>query len=144
MSDEPELTPGQVGVGFLRHAQAPRNLGEMAQPSGRGRAVGVCGDAIQVDLGVHDEVITEVRVMPQGCVYTTVCASAVGELALGLRLDQALELTPDEVEKALGGLPEDHLHCARLAVNTLGEAIADYYARATLAGRRPAAEAERS
>jgi hypothetical protein len=28
MSDEPELTPGQVGAGFLRHAQTPRNLGE--------------------------------------------------------------------------------------------------------------------
>jgi nitrogen fixation NifU-like protein len=33
------------------------------------------------------------------------------------------------VENELGGLPEDHKHCARLAVNTLGEAIADHYRR---------------
>jgi len=40
-----------------------------------------------------------------------------------------LELEPHDVVTALGGLPEDHLHCARLAVNTLGEAIADYYSK---------------
>jgi NifU-like protein involved in Fe-S cluster formation len=50
-------------------------------------------------------------------------------LADGLDLDQALEIQPEDVETELGGLPEDHLHCARLAVNTLGEAIADYYKR---------------
>jgi nitrogen fixation NifU-like protein len=55
------------------------------------------------------------------------CASAVSELARGRDLDHALELDPREVVAALGGLPEDHMHCARLAVNTLGEAIADYY-----------------
>lgn len=129
MSDEPVLLPGQMGEGFLRHAREPRNMGEMAQPHGQARAVGVCGDAIKVALKVENGVISQVRVKPEGCVYTTVCASAVGELALGLDLDRALEITPGDLERALGGLPEDHLHCARLAVNTLGEAIADCYGR---------------
>ncbi len=129
MSEELLIIPGEVGEGFLEHARAPRNLGEMAHPDGQARGVGSCGDWITVALRVQDEVITEVKVMPKGCIYTTVCASAVGELARGLRLDEALELTPQDVEKTLGGLPEDHLHCARLAVNTLGEAIADCYAR---------------
>lgn len=129
MSEELLIIPGEVGDGFLAHARAPRNLGEMLHPDGQAKAVGSCGDWITVALRVQDEVITDVKVMPQGCIYTTVCASAVGELARGLRLDQALELTPQDVEKTLGGLPEDHMHCARLAVNTLGEAIADCYAR---------------
>lgn len=129
MSEQLRLNPGEVGEAFLDHARAPRNLGEMTDPDGQARAVGSCGDWIQVALRVRDEVITEVRVKPQGCVYTTVCASAVGEMALGLRLEQALELTPQDLERSLGGLPADHLHCARLAVNTLGEAIADCYAR---------------
>ena len=132
------IIPGLVGQGFLDHARAPRNLGEMADPDGQAMAVGTCGDSIQVALRVKDEVITQVRVKPQGCVYTMVCASAVGALALGLRLDQALDLTPQDLEKTLGGLPEDHLHCARLAVNTLGEAIADCYGRHGQAGSRPA------
>lgn len=129
MSEDLLIIPGQVGEGFVEHARAPRNLGEMAHPDGQAKAVGSCGDWIQVALRVRDEVITEVKVVPQGCIYTTVCASVVSELARGLRLDQALELTPQDLEKALGGLPEDHMHCARLAVNTLGEAIADCYAR---------------
>mgnify|MGYP000869337690 CR=1 FL=1 len=131
MSEELVIIPGEVGEGFLEHARAPRHLGEMDHPDGQAKAVGSCGDWITVKLRVRDEVITEVKVLPQGCIYTTVCASAVAELARGLRLEQALELTPQDLEKNLGGLPEDHMHCARLAVNTLGEAIADCYARHT-------------
>ena len=60
----------------------------------------------------------------------------MSELAKGRDLDQALELGPEEVVAALGGLPKDHMHCARLAVNTLGEAIADYYRNAANSGVR--------
>jgi nitrogen fixation NifU-like protein len=51
----------------------------------------------------------------------------MGALAVGKTLDEALQLQPEDVERELGGLPVDHRHCARLAVNTLGEAIADTY-----------------
>ena len=51
----------------------------------------------------------------------------MSEPVKGRSLDDALYLEPDAVAAALEGLPEDHMHCARLAVNSLGEAIADYY-----------------
>ena len=35
------------------------------------------------------------------------------------------EITPDELVAALDGLPDDHLHCAELAVMTLREAVID-------------------
>ena len=88
-----------------------------------------CGDSIEVSLQIETGAIAEIKVLPRGCIYTLVCASAMSELAKGRNLDQALELEPQDVVTALGGLPEDHLHCARLAVNTLGEAIADYYGK---------------
>jgi nitrogen fixation NifU-like protein len=47
----------------------------------------------------------------------------------------ALRLQPENVSDELGGLPEDHLHCARLAVNTLGEAIEAHYRRARMTDR---------
>ncbi|SPF50221.1 hypothetical protein SBDP1_850082 [Syntrophobacter sp. SbD1] len=31
------------------------------------------------------------------------------------------------LQRPVGGLPEDHMQCARLAINTPGKAIADYY-----------------
>jgi len=123
--------PGEVGEQFLRLARFPKNIGSIVNPSGKGAAVGKCGDSIEVSLRIEREAITEIKVMPRGCVYTLVCASAMSELAIGRHLDHALNLEPQDVASALGGLPEDHLHCARLAVNTLGEAIADYYHKAS-------------
>jgi nitrogen fixation NifU-like protein len=56
----------------------------------------------------------------------------MSELAKGRDLDHALKLEPHDLADDPGGLPEERLHCARLADNTQGEAIADYYRRASL------------
>ncbi len=127
MTDGEFPAPGEVGEQFLHLARFPKNIGSLANPSATGTAVGKCGDSIEVSLRIEREAITEIKVLPRGCIYTLVCASAMSELAKGRHLDQALNLEPQDVASALGGLPEDHLHCARLAVNTLGEAIAEYY-----------------
>jgi nitrogen fixation protein NifU and related proteins len=124
--------PGEVGEQFLSLARFPQNLGLLNNPSGKGAATGQCGDSIEVYLLVEAGAIADIKVLPRGCVYTLVCASAMSELAKGRNLDHALELEPQEVAAVLGGLPADHLHCARLAVNSLGEAIADYYREASL------------
>jgi nitrogen fixation protein NifU and related proteins len=121
--------PGEVGEQFLCLARYPKNIGTLDNPSGQGAAVGQCGDSIEVSLQIETGAIAKIKVLPRGCIYTLVCASAMSELAMGRNLDQALELEPQDVVAALGGLPADHLHCARLAVNTLGEAIADYYGK---------------
>jgi len=126
--------PGQVGEQFLHLARQPKNIGSVDKASARGAAVGQCGDSIEVSLRIERGAIADIRVLPRGCVYTLVCASAMSELARGRNLDQALEIEPQDLVAALGGLPEDHMHCARLAVNTLGEAIADYYKRVSRFG----------
>jgi nitrogen fixation NifU-like protein len=114
---------------FWRHAQAPSNLGSCNPASASATGVGSCGDKLCIDLQVQDGVIKQIRCNPEGCVYTVACASAMSVLAQGRTIDQALQLQPEDVERELDGLPDDHLHCARLAVNTLGEAIAEYYRR---------------
>ena len=114
---------------FIRHVNVPSNLGTIEPPSGRALGVGQCGDSVEVTLRVVGERIVDIRYQPRGCAFTIACASAMSELALNRTLEQALEISPQDVEAELGGLPEDHLHCARLAVNTLGEAIADCYRR---------------
>ena len=137
--------PGQVGEPFFRLARQPRNIGSLESPHGKGAAVGQCGDSIEVSLRVDRGAITDIRVLPRGCVYTLVCASAMSELARGKDLDRALEIEPQDLVTVLGGLPSDHMHCARLAVNTLGEAIADYYKKASHSGKNgPNSEAKRS
>jgi len=114
---------------FIRHVNVPSNMGTIESASGRALGVGQCGDSVEVMLRVTSERITDIRYQPRGCAFTIACASAMSELAHNRTLEQALEISPQDVEAELGGLPEDHLHCARLAVNTLGEAIADCYRR---------------
>ena len=114
---------------FWMHARFPENRAKLAVVDAEATAVGACGDAIHICLHVEDDRIAGIQAIPNGCVYTVACASAVSALAKGAHIEEAPELQPDQVAAALGGLPEDHLHCARLAVNTVGEAIANYYQR---------------
>jgi nitrogen fixation protein NifU and related proteins len=123
------------GSRFWSHARQPRNLGDCREATSSAIGIGSCGDKIKVDLVVKNNIIEEVKCTPDGCLYTVACASAMSVLAAGNSIDQALKLQPEDVVTELEGLPEDHLHCARLAVNTLGNAISEFYRR-TMAAER--------
>lgn len=102
-------------------------MGRIENPDGMAKGIGSCGDAITVFLAVDGDRIFDIRQLPEGCTYTVACGSAMSSLAKSRKLAEALQISPEEVAAELGGLPEDHMHCASLAVNTLGEAIDDYY-----------------
>ena len=127
VSDCDSMWSKHVGMNFLRLARKHQNIGSLENPSGKGKAVGLCGDSVEVFLQIKGDSISDIKVSPRGCVYTWFCASVMSELVKGENLDDALYVEPDEIAAALGGLPEDRMHCARLAVYTLEEAIADYY-----------------
>lgn len=121
---------------FFTHAQMPRHMGVLEAPDGQAVGVGTCGDSLEVAVRVTDGAIGEIRHRPNGCVYTVACGSAMATLVMGRPLEEALVVQPEDVARELGGLPADHQHCAALAVNTLGEAIDDYYQKVW--GRPPA------
>jgi len=125
----PEPPVETISHVFLAHAQDPRNMGELETANGLAVGVGSCGDTMAVQIQVENSIIEEIRCLPKGCIYTVVCASVMSELVKGRFLEEALKLQPEHIDTLLGGLPADHLHCARLAVNSLGEAIDDYYRR---------------
>lgn len=112
---------------FIAHANSPQNFGPLETCNGKAKGVGSCGDSVEIFLSVNGRSIKDIKHIPNGCAYTIACASAVTALVRGRPLEQALGITPEDVADELGGLPEDHRHCAALAVNTLGEAIDDYY-----------------
>jgi len=119
--------PQLLNKHFIIHANQPRHVGTLSAANGYAKGVGVCGDAIEVYLSINDQQITDIRYAPRGCIYTVACGSAMSHLAFGRTLEDALKITPENVAKELDGLPDDHMHCASLAVNTLGEAIDDFY-----------------
>lgn len=123
----PDNDPHLLNEHFIIHANQPRHMGRLENASGYAKGVGVCGDAIEVYLAIHSHTITGIRHVPKGCTYTVACGSAMSHLANGRTLEDALRITPEDVANELGGLPDDHMHCASLAVNTLGEAIDDFF-----------------
>lgn len=101
------------------------NFGWLEYADARGRVTGWCGDTMQIDLRLIGGLIKDARFITDGCGATMACGSMITKMILTKSLLEAERISPGEIIDALGGLPEDHLHCADLAVLTLRQAIQD-------------------
>jgi nitrogen fixation NifU-like protein len=110
----------------IEHFLNPRNLGGITAPDGFASMTGLHGNTMEIYLKVRDGKVTNASFWTDGCGCSIASGSILTELAKGKRLSEAQEITQQDVLKALDGLPEDDLHCALLAANTLKEAIKDY------------------
>ena len=109
----------------IEHFMNPHNFGEMSQSDGHSSITGPCGDTIEIWLKVSDGIITEASFETDGCGTSIASGSMVTVLAKGKTLDSALTISPEDILKALDGLPEEKQHCALLASNVLRAAIDD-------------------
>lgn len=103
----------------------PKNIGWMEDPDGAAKFKGPCGDIMEVYLRVEGGRIKDIRFFTDGCGPSIACGSMLTQLAQGRTLDGAADLSKEELTDALGGLPEESLHCAELAVTTLRKALED-------------------
>ena len=110
----------------IDHAMNPRNVGDMENADGFGKVTGPCGDTMEIWLKVGDGIVAEATFLTDGCGTSIASGSMVTELVRGKSIPEAQKVTQQDVLNALGGLPEDSLHCALLVANTLKEAIKDY------------------
>jgi nitrogen fixation NifU-like protein len=115
---------------FLTHALTPANVGFLPDPDGTGHSKGSCGDLMDLYLRVKEGFISDVRFMPEGCVHTIACGSALTTLIKGRSIEEATQVDADTINEILGGLPRDHYHCAVLAATSLRAALKDYYEKA--------------
>jgi NifU-like protein involved in Fe-S cluster formation len=88
-----------------------------------------CGDLARFYLRVTDGRVAEARFQTYGCGPSIAASSLLTELVQGRAIDALDELTPDVVERALGGLPPERRHAAALAVGALHAAATQYRAR---------------
>jgi len=61
-----------------------------------------------------------------GCAAAIASSSVTTELVKGKSLDEALELSKDDINEALGKLPAPKYHCSILAADGIKKAIEDY------------------
>lgn len=87
---------------------------------------GPCGDTMQFFLKIKNNKIEKANFITDGCGASVATASQTMLLIEGKSLNFAEGLKPEDIDNALKGLPEDHKHCAVLAVNTLKRAIEKY------------------
>jgi nitrogen fixation NifU-like protein len=107
----------------------PCNVGRMSDPDARGLVHGWCGDTMAIYLRIKDEKILEANFMADGCGPTVACGSVLTTMIQGMSLAQAGEIRPKDLLAALGGLPEENVHCAELAVCTLQNALVNWRVR---------------
>ncbi|MCF8143677.1 MAG: iron-sulfur cluster assembly scaffold protein [Deltaproteobacteria bacterium] len=95
-------------------------------PDGKARITGTCGDTMEVCLKFKGDHVEKTSHWTDGCAYSFNCVSSAADLARGRHPDEILEIDADLIQRSVGGLPSDHLHCARLAEETLHAALDDY------------------
>lgn len=100
-------------------------------PDGKASVVGSCGDTMEIRLKFSRGRVIETSHWTSGCLYSLNCISAAADLAIGRTPAEVYDINPDTIQRSIGGLPTDHMHCATLAVETLREAINDYMKEST-------------
>lgn len=99
---------------------------KLENPDGVGEKTGDCGDTITMYLAVEDGIVQQLCFELDGCMNTNACSNVVATMAENHPVANGWEITPEQVIDYLGTLPDDHYHCAELAVGTFYLALADY------------------
>jgi nitrogen fixation NifU-like protein len=105
----------------------PRNSGKIKHPDGFAEIKGPCGDTMQISFMVKDGRLSKIKFMTDGCASSIAAGSMVTELAQGKKPEAAAEISQQMILDALDGLPDESVHCALLASNTLKESIKNYF-----------------
>jgi len=112
----------------------PANIERMQAADGEGVGDGICGDSMEMFLRVRGGSIERCTFFTDGCGATIACGSRLTRLATGMSVDEAKAIKPVDLITLLNGLPEEHVHCASLAVVALKCAIRDYESRLVAEG----------
>jgi len=123
--DQIETVYSQTAIDHIRN---PRNVGLISNADGQASITGPCGDTMEIWLRVQDGIIEQAAFWTDGCGTTIAAGSMATELAKGKRVAEVFRIAQQDVLDALGGLPDESVHCALLAANTLKEAVKDYLA----------------
>jgi NifU-like protein len=77
-------------------------------------------------LTVESDIITDAKFQAIGCAGAFSSGSAMMEIIKGKTVEEAREVTEEDIVNFLGGLPEQKFHCTCLANKTLQMALMKY------------------
>ena len=111
---------------YLEMALSCHRRKRLKQPDGYGKRKGVCGDTVEIFLKIDEDHISRTMFDTDGCMNTNACANTVSLLTEGKLVENAWEVTAEDIIDYLESLPSDEHHCAELAVGAFYLALSDY------------------
>ncbi|WKY47247.1 iron-sulfur cluster assembly scaffold protein [Eubacteriaceae bacterium ES3] len=112
----------------MENFQNPKHVGELEQANGVGQVGSpACGDIMKIFLQIDDEgIIQDASFKTFGCGAAIASSSMATDMIIGMNIEEAAKLKNSEVVEALGGLPNEKIHCSVLAAEAIQAAIEDY------------------
>ena len=89
----------------MEYFMNPHNVGEIENPDGKGTyGSPVCGDMMQITISVDDnDVITDAKFKTFGCGSAIASSSMATDMIIGMKVEDALELSNQKIIDELGG-----------------------------------------
>jgi nitrogen fixation NifU-like protein len=142
----------------IDHVRNPRNMGELKDADGIGKVGNIrCGDVMCIFIRVGtrikksqasnsksqinsntqnsngqnevEEYIEDIKFKTLGCAAAVAASSMMTELALGKSLEEAYNLSRDDINDSLDKLPPQKYHCSILSADGIKKAIEDYWSK---------------
>jgi nitrogen fixation NifU-like protein len=117
----------------MENFQNPKHVGELSDANGVGQVGSpACGDIMKIFLKIDDDgIIQDASFKTFGCGAAIASSSMATDMIIGMNIEEAAKLKNSEVVEALGGLPNEKIHCSVLAAEAIQAAIDDYKKGAT-------------
>jgi len=102
------------------------NMGSLADADLVTELTGPCGDTMKVYLKLDEGRIKDAKIQVLGCPGAVASAMVAMDLAKGRTVEEAMKIKDRDIFRVLENLPDQKLHCVRLAVKTLEKALKEY------------------
>lgn len=113
-------------IGYIKDR---RKIGVLENADQITDLTGPCGDKMKISLNIKDGTIDDAKIQVLGCPGAVASGSALVSLARGKTVEEAKEIDLDRLYKELERMPDQKVHCARLAIKTLQKALEEYSSR---------------
>ena len=125
-ADMAEQIETRYSARVIKESSNPTNMGPMSEPDAHGIIHGCCGDTMEIYLRLGGDRIEKAAFLTDGSESAIACGSVLTKMVRGISLEQAGKIRPEDLIAALDGLPKTKVHCAKLTLNTLRQAIANW------------------